>query len=323
MSTTSAHKNPPGRFSLFLRRRTDVLLVYGILFAIIIVAALLDGHFLSRRNIINLFVTSLPLLIASYAQTVAILSGGVDLSIGALISFVTTICATQMAVKSPYGYIPGIALALAAGAASGLLNGTLVTRFKLQPLIVTLATSLMLGGMALFMLDKPGGQLHRGFARLVTRNWFSFCIFVVITALLWLLLNRTRFGKAVYAVGGNAQSAYAVGINPVRTKTMAFVLVGLLTAAAGIIMACQMYSGDPNAGAPMTLRTMTAAVIGGTSFSGGKGRIECTIAGVFILAIINNILNLIGLSAFYQYVAQGLILIFAIAVTSRGSGRVG
>ncbi len=312
-----------GSVGLFLKRRSDFFLIYGILAAFLLVAALMDGHFLSRRNIINLFVTSLPLLIASYAQTIAILAGGVDLSIGALMSFVTTICATQMALKSPWGFVPGIALALLAGLLSGLLNGILVTKFRLQPLIVTLATSLMLGGMALFMLDKPGGQLHRTFARLVTRNWFGFLLIVLITAILWLLLNRTRFGKSVYAVGGNEQSAYSVGINPQRIKILAFALTGLLTAIAGIVMSCQMYSGDPNAGGPLTLRTITAAVIGGASFSGGKGRIECTIAGVFILAIINNILNLIGLSAFYQYVAQGIILIFAIAVTSRGPVREG
>lgn len=311
------------RTALFFKRRLDLFLVYGVLAAFVVAASLLDAHFLSRRNLITLFVTSLPLLIASYAQTLAILAGGVDLSIGALISFVTTICATQMAVKSPWGFVSGVALALLAGALSGLVNGVLVTRFRLQPLIVTLATSSMLGGMALYMLDKPGGLLHRAFARLVTRNWFSFLVFAAVTLLLWLLLNYTRFGKAVYAVGGNEHSAYAVGINPSRTKMLTFILAGALAAVAGIVMACQMYSGDPNAGGPMTLRTMTAAVIGGTSFSGGRGRIECTIAGVFILAIINNILNLVGLSAFYQYIAQGLILIFAIAVTSRGAGREG
>lgn len=302
-------------------KKSEVFLIYGILAVFLIAAALLDGHFLSRRNLTNLFITSLPLLIAAYAQTVAILAGGVDLSIGALISFVTTICATQMALKSPWGFVPGVALSLLAGLLAGLLNGTLVTRFRLQPLIVTLATSLILGGMALFMLDKPGGQLHRAFSRLMTRNWSGLVLFAALTAFLWLLLNRTRFGKALYAVGGSEQSAYSAGIDPVRIKTLAFTLAGVLTAVAGIVMACQMHSGDPNAGGPLTLRTMTAAVIGGASFSGGKGRIECTVAGVFILAIINNILNLVGLSAFYQYVAQGVILIFAIAVTSRGSVR--
>lgn len=303
--------------AVFFRRHLDFILVYGLLALFAAAAAILDRQFLSARNLTNIFITSLPFLIAAYAQTIAILSGGVDLSIGALVSLVTTICATQMRLDSPWGFLPGLCLALAAGAAVGLWNGVLVTSFRLQPLIVTLATSLILGGLALFLLDRPGGKLHRPFARLVTREWFSLFLFLAITLALWLLLNRTRLGKAIYAVGGNEQSAYSVGINPGRTKRIAFALSGLLTAVAGVVMACQMYSGDPNAGSPLTLRTMTAAVIGGASFAGGRGRIECTIAGALILAIINNILNLIGLSAFYQYVAQGVILIFAIAVTTR------
>ncbi len=314
--------NASSSVSLFARRHADFFLVYGILLLFVVAAAALDQHFLSRRNLTNIFITSLPFLIAAYAQTIVILSGGVDLSIGSLVSLITAICATQMLLNTPWGFAPGLILALLAGLAVGLFNGVLATRFKLQLLIVTLATSLILNGIALTMLDRPGGKLHRQFARLVARDWFSFLFFAVATLALWPLLNRTRLGKAIYAVGGNEHSAYSVGINPGRTRLFAFALSGFLTALAGVVMACQMYSGDPNAGAPLTLRTMTAAVIGGASFSGGRGRIECTIAGALILSVINNILNLIGVSAFYQYVAQGIILIFAIAVASRrGSGR--
>lgn len=309
--------------NLFLRKNADFLLIYGLLALFIVIAGMMDSQFLSLRNLTNLFITSLPFLIGTYAQTIAILSGGVDLSIGSMISLVTTICATRMIHDAGWGFLPGVVLALIVGGAVGVLNGLLITCFRLQPLIVTLSTSLILNGFALFVLEKPGGRVHTGFAKMMNGTLFSLVLFLLCTVLLWLLLNYTRFGRAVYAVGGNENSAYTAGIHPGRTKTMAFGLVGILAAVAGIIMACQMYSGDPTAGAPLTLRTMTASVIGGTSFSGGKGRIECVIAGVFILSIINNILNLMGISAFYQYVAQGIILIFAIAVTSRQpKGRV-
>lgn len=236
---------------------------------------------------------------------------------GATISFVTTICATRMNPDSPYGFLWGILLALLAGTAIGLLNGALTSIFHIQALIATLSTSLIVTGMSLFTLAKPGGKVHMQFARLISKNSSSFAILVVITALLWMVMNHTKLGKAIYAVGGNESSAYSAGISIIRTKIAAFMLVGALAATAGIIMSCQMYSGDPTAGNPLTLRSITASVIGGASFSGGRGKIECTIAGALLFAIINNILNLVGVSTFYQYVAQGILLIFAIAVTTK------
>lgn len=306
-----------------LKAKKDIVLIYGLLACMLLTASILDRDFLSVKNLTNVVVTSLPFIIAAFGQTVAIISGGVDLSMGAVISFATTICATRMTPDTPWGFLPGILLASMAGLLIGAFNGTLSAVFHIQPLIATLSSSLVVGGLALYTLPKPGGRIHMGLAKTVSKNGSAFLILIMLFAILWIIMNRTKLGKAVYAVGGNENAAFSCGISIKRTKIMAFSMVGLLAAVAGIIMSCQMYSGDPTAGTPLTLRSITAAVIGGTSFSGGRGRLECTIAGALLFSIINNILNLAGVSTFYQYVAQGLLLIFAIAVTSGKSGRAG
>ncbi len=299
------------------KRNKEVYTIYGLLLFFIILSTVLDGNFLSIKNLTNIFTTNMPFIIAAYAQTIAILIGGVDLSIGASISLVTCICATTGIGDSALGVLPGIVLSLLVSMVIGLINGILVTKFNIQALIGTLAVSLVLNGCSLAILDKPGGSIAKEFAKPFASDEMLFAIFIIITIGLWLLLNRTRLGKSIYAVGGNSLFAYSAGISVDRTKIRAFILSGALTGLAGIMLACSMRSGDPTAGDPLTLKALTAAVIGGASFAGGSGRIECTFAGVMIFSIINNILNLSGVSTFYQYVAQGVLLIFAIAITSR------
>lgn len=303
-----------------LKNKKDVVLIYGLLAVMLLTASVMDRDFLSVKNLTNVVVTSLPFMIAAFGQTVAIISGGVDLSMGAVVSLTTTICATRMLPDTPWGFLPGILMAAAAGLLIGACNGALAAVFHIQPLIATLSTSLIVGGLALYILPKPGGKVHMGLAKTVSGNSSAFLILALIFTILWLILNRTKLGKAIYAVGGSENAAFSAGIPIRKTRITAFALAGFLAAVAGIVMSCQMYSGDPTAGAPLTLRSITAAVIGGASFSGGKGRLECTVAGALLFSIINNILNLAGVSTFYQYVAQGLLLIFAIAVTSSKMG---
>lgn len=303
-----------------IRKYNDTIFSYGLLLFFIIVSSILRPQFLSPRNLQNVFFSSLPFIIASYAQTIAIIAGGVDLSIGPLISLTTTIMATKMIIDSPLGFIPAIVLVIVAAAFVGLLNGILIIKFKLQALITTLSTSIVLSGLALFVLEKPGGKIHSGFARFMSGYSVQFILFIIISVVLWLLLNRTSFGKAIYAAGGNEANAYSSGINTTKTKIITYVIVSIIGSIAGIFLACQMYSGDPTAGTPITLRSMTAAVMGGASFSGGRGRIESTLAAALVLSIINNVLNLVGLSAFYQFVVQGALLIISIAISSRYAG---
>ena len=300
----------------FWRKYSDRLMIYGLLLLFMAVSVLLDEDFLSTRNLRNIFTSNMPFLMGAYAQTIVILAGGVDLSIGAGISLVTCICATCSLTPSVGGLMFAFLLAFAAMLLKGSLNGLLITKCGIQPLICTLAVSLITAGCALAVLGKPGGSVAKEFAKPFTTPLSLVIIFFMVTVVLCLLLYKTRLGKAIYATGGNSACAYSAGISVDGTILKAYLLSGALAALGGIILSCQMRSGDPIAGDPLTLKTLTASVMGGASFSGGKGRIECTFAGVLIFAIINNILNLIGISSFYQYVAQGVLLIVAITLTS-------
>lgn len=285
-----------------IKSNRDVAIIYLLLGIFIVVSACINENFLTPKNLMNIFVSSVPLIIIAYAQTITIVVGCVDLSLGVTVSLVTTICATMMTRS----IVLGLLFAVLAGVVVGVVNGVLVAKFNIQALIATLCTSLVIGGAALGILDKPGGSMPKEFAKAVSSDGALFLIFLAVTVVLIVVLTKTRFGKSVYAVGGNPNSAYNAGVNVDKVKISVFIVAGILAAVAGIVMACQVRSGDPTAGTPLTLKALTAAVIGGASF-----------AGVMIFAIINNVLNLIGVSTFYQFIAQGLLLIVAIAITSK------
>lgn len=308
----------------FIKRNSQIILIYAFLIMLIIAAVILDQDFFSVGNFVNLITTSLPLLFVSYAQTLIILTGGIDLSVGATISLTNVICATLMN-SSAAGLLAGLLVAIMAGAAAGCANGMIITKGKLQPIIVTLSTSAIIAGIALAVLPAPGGRVHAGFARALTGDIagipIPLAIEVIMTVFMWLLLNNTRFGISIYAIGGNENSAFSTGILIDRVKVLAYMTSGLLCALAGIFISAQMYSGDPTVGSNFTLKSITAVVVGGTSLAGGKGGIIGSIAGVYIFVTINNILNLVGIPSFYQYILQGAILITALAIGSLQTRR--
>lgn len=301
-------------------RYSQVIIAYLFLAVIMIIATILSDVFLSVNNLSNVLVASMPLIIASFAQTLCIITTGIpDLSVGAIVSLANVIAATVMGIGT-FGYIPGLIVALLAGAGFGLINGIIVTKGRIQPIIVTLATSAVIGGVALVILPNPGGLVHPGFCQAITGDIYGIpvplLVLIILTTGMWLLMRKTNFGRAILAIGGNEHSAYSSGILVDRIKIMTFVLSGLLSALAGIFLSARMYSGDPTVGEPVTMNTITATVLGGTALTGGKGTIMGTIAGAIIIKIINNVLNLYGISSFYQYIFQGLILITVLTFSS-------
>jgi len=294
-------------------RYSQVVIAYLFLVVILIVATFLSDVFLSINNLTNVLIASMPLIIASFAQTLCLITTGIpDLSVGAIVSLSNVIAATVM-TTGPFGYIPGVLLALLAGGVFGLLNGIIITKGRIQPIIVTLATSAIIGGVALAILPNPGGLVHPGFCQKLTGYYYGIpvplIVLVFLTFIMWILMRKTMFGRSILAIGGNENSAYSSGIQVDKIKILTFVLSGVLSAMAGIFLSARMYSGDPTVGEPVTLNTIAATVLGGTTLSGGKGTIIGTIAGAIIIKIINNILNLYGITSFYQYIFQGLILI--------------
>ena len=309
----------------FFQRKSQVFLIYGFLLALMIVSGFMNQYFFTAGNFKNLVTTSLPYILAAFGQTLVIITGGIDLSIGSIVSVANVICAALMN-QSFGGFMAGITTAIAAGIAVGAVNGILITKGMIQPIIVTLATQTAVSGAALAILNAPGGTTNFNFAKAMSGKFAGIpvplLLLIIVTVCMWILLNKTRFGTSVYAIGGNEDAAYSTGINVGRRKIAVYIISGFLSALAGIFLASQMYSGDPRVGVNLTMTSITTVVVGGTALSGGKGGIIGTLSGVFILVIINNLLNLINVSSFYQYVLQGGILILAISIGSIKTRRL-
>ena len=195
----------------------------------------------------------------------------------------------------------------------------ILTRGNLAPIIVTIATTAIFDGCALLLMPKPGGSVHKAFSKFLTRGLkgaVPLILFLVILILVRTLTNQTPYGKALRAIGGSENAAYSTGVKVKKVKFIAYCLAGLLCAAAGIFLSAQMNSADATIGKNYAMNAITATVVGGTAMTGAVGDPLGTIAGVFIISIINNMLNLFGVSSFYQFVCQGLILILALSLSA-------
>lgn len=308
------------------QRNTHVIYIYIFLVLMILVSGILDRDFLSLRNFNNLILSVLPILFVSSAQMLILLMSDIDLSLGSIISLCNVIAVTLMRPESPTGYILAITVAMVVGILCGLINGLLVTKLRLPSVIVTIATSSVYGGLALFIHPIPGGKVHNLCSKFIMgRLWFPTPIILMIVFILavYFLSSRATFGMKLRAVGGNSFAAFTTGISIVKIKIITYCLAGFIAGLSAIFLTAQMRCGDATVGNSFTVNSLTVAVVGGTALSGTVGGVSGVVAGSFIIMIINNILNLINISSFYQYVMQGVILIFALAISSRKSKREG
>ena len=308
---------------LLLRRKSEVVFVYIFLLIFIIAATFLSDRFLMERNIRNLIISNIGLLFVAYGQLFIVLLGGVDLSVGSVISLTNVICVTLI-TDNPSTWAVALIASLAAGAGVGLINGLLVVKGKLQPISATLATQTFFAGVALYIMPGPTGILPSDLCRFITRGWnyaFPLLLTIAVSVIVWLLLNRSRFGKAVLATGGNEQSAKSSGIPVGTVKIKTFIFTSLMATIAGLFITAYATSGSPLIGEAYSQRSITAAVVGGAALSGGKGSAVGCIAAAGILGIVNNLLNLRGVSSYYQYVLQGVILILALAISAIRTNR--
>jgi len=309
--------------SLLYRRKSEVLLVYAFVIVMIIVAALSSDLFLVTRNLRNLLNSNVGLLIVTFGQLFVITLGGIDLSVGAVISVVNVTTVTLITDDPATWALAGVA-GVVCGAVIGLINGLLVVKGNMQAIIATLATQTVFFGVALFIMDTPSGSLPSELSKFITKGWnytVPVLIAIVITIVVWFLMNRTRFGRSVFAVGGNEQAAESSGISVVKTKMLAFMTSGILAAIAALYITAYATSGNPLIGESYVQRSITTVVVGGASLAGGKSSVMGCIAAVLILGIINNLLNLLGISSYYQYVLQGVILIGALAISASRSRK--
>lgn len=260
------------------------------------------------------------LALAAMGQTVVILTGGFDLSTGAVISLVNVVLASTMG-NSFGSEVAFFFVALALGALVGAFNGFFVAVVRIPSIVVTLAAMFIVQGITLLIMEKPGGKIAPGFTSFFTGaaipNVLPAPIVVLVVAgAIWLLIKHSRFGVGLYAVGSDAEAAFAGGIRTRRVLFLAYVLSGLFYGAAGAFISAQTGSADPLVGRPMLLEVFVAVVLGGTLLGGGRGGCIGSIVGAYILMIVVNILLVLNVSAYFSSIAEGVILLLAVLAAS-------
>ncbi len=266
------------------------------------------------------------LALAAVGATLVILTGGFDLSVGAIISLVNVVAAFGVIPEnSSFSFVYAVFLSLAVGGFCGLVNGILVAYLKLQSIVVTLSTMFIWQGVALLVMDAPGGHVPGSVSRILMGDFIPGLVPVSLlllglSMLLWCWIKRTPFGLHIYAIGGHLESAKAVGVNVRRTCFYTYVLAGVFYGLAGLFLSAQTGSGDPLVGNSLLLSVFAAVVVGGTRLGGGKGGPLGSIIGAYVLMIIVNILLILNISAYFSTIAQGCVLIFAVLLGSLGKG---
>ena len=278
-------------------------------------------HFLSRQNISTVLTQAVYLILVVIAQTIVLLTGGFDLSVGASVSLVSIVTGFVLLNVGP-GFAVPVAVAAGVGVAGlvGVLNGGIVSLFGVSPFIVTLAMMSVIGGLALIVSGGvPIFGLPDGFGALLFRGQLAgipvpWVVTGLVIGLAYLMLYRTRLGRYWYAIGGNSVAAYLAGV-PVRLYIfLAYVIAGIFVGIAGVLLTARVGSGEPNLGATLPLESIAAAVLGGVSLRGGEGSLWGAILGAFFLVFLRNGMDLVGISTYVQMIVTGLLLILATVI---------
>lgn len=290
-----------------------------LLLIFIIISSLLSPNFFALNNLFNIMRSSSFIGILALGMTFVILIGGIDLSVGYTANFAGMVAAYSLI--NGLSVTLSIVLAILCGALLGLLSGSVINWFKLPPFIATLAVMLIAQGLSLFVTN---GNVINGlpiaFNSIGSAKISGFplvaIIWIVLTLISYFLLRYTPFGRRLYAMGGNEESAYLSGINIVKYSIITYIISASLAAFAGVLMASYLTVGQPTAILQGETDAIAATVIGGTSMLGGIGSVVGTFGGVILLQLINNIFNLIGVPPFFQYVFKGLIIILALILNN-------
>jgi len=300
-------------------RLVDYAFVVGVL-ALVVVAALTSDAFFSRPNLVNVGQQMVTTGLISLGMLIVILTGGIDLSVGAIVAI------AGITVAGFQGNMPlalAIMAALGIGCLAGGVNGFLVARYALPPFIVTLATLSTYRGLVYVYSETPITPSAEAFRTLLGGAYVGpvpvpVLIMLGMFALGWVFLNRTIPGRTIFAIGGNAEAVRLAGINVKGHTAMAYVISGFTAALAGVLLTSRLGIAQPNVGVAYELDAIAACVIGGAVLSGGRGSVLGTLGGVVTLALIDNLLNLYDVQSFYQQVLKGVIIVIAV-LARRGS----
>ena len=300
-----------------LRNHSGLLGVVVLVAAVFALGAALTDRFLSLGNILNVYEQSTDLALVSLGQTLAILTGGIDLSVGSLISL--TSCLTSGLINGdPNRVMPVVLVVLALGTVIGLLNAGLVIVLRVHPLIVTLGTGAILQGTTLFYAMGPVGKVPRNFNFLaygrIAGLPIGATIAVLLCILIALLLRYLPLGRQIYAVGDDDDAARLAGLRRSQVLLLVYGASGFCCAATGLYLVARFGAGQPYTGVNYTLTSITPVILGGTVLSGGRGGVIGTLLGAYLISLVNNLLNFMDVSKHYQLIAQALIIILAVSV---------
>lgn len=302
----------PSEFAIFMRR-------YGIGFimiGMIVLLTIISPTFRTSGNVISILLQVSLNGVLAMGMVFVITAGGIDLSVGSQLALTSVIVGTVLTRTG--SIFMAIILAITATALFGFLNGFLVAKLKMVPFVVTLATQLIIRGVAYVLSGGYSASLANadfkniGAGKLFNIIPYPVIILLVVTIIAFILMHYTKFGRYVYAVGGNHNAAVASGVNVFKTRAMTYVISGICCGISGIIMTSRISAAQPNIGVGYETDVIAACVIGGTSFSGGVATIPGTFMGIIIIGLIYNGMNLIGISSYWQTITKGLLIIGAV-----------
>lgn len=284
------------------------------------VITIINSNFLTANNLLNLLLQVTSNALIAFGMTFVILTGGIDLSVGSILALSSALTAGLLGSGMPVTL--AILISLILGCILGMMNGLLISYGKLAPFIVTLATMTIFRGATLVYTN--GNPITKGLSDTFLFQFlgqgyivgipFPVIIMFIVFIVLYVLLHKTAFGKSVYAIGGNEKAAYISGVKLNKVKIIIYSISGMMASISGLIITSRLSSAQPTAGASYEMDAIAAVVLGGTSLSGGKGRILRTLIGALIIGVLNNGLNIIGVSAFWQQVVKGVVILIAVLI---------
>ena len=294
------------------------------LIILIVVVSFLNEYFFTVNNILNILRQTSVIAILAAGMTLVILTAGIDLSVGSILALCGAFAATMISME--IHVLIAVPVSLFAGLALGSMAGMIIAKGKVQAFIATLVTMTLLRGVTMVYTD--GRPISTGFTDVADSfAWFGtgymfgipvpVWLMITVFAGIWYILNHTRFGRYIYALGGNESATRLSGINVDRVKIGVYAICGLLSALAGIIITSRLSSAQPTAGMGYELDAIAAVVLGGTSLAGGKGRIMGTLIGALIIGVLNNALNLLDVSSYYQMIVKGSVILLAVMVDNK------
>ena len=290
--------------------------IFVVLIVLFIACTFISPYFLSQGNLTNVARQLCVGLLIAYGEMILIISGFIDLSVGSVLALAGVLSVSTF--KATQSMLLALLVALGVGVICNMFNALFVAHFNVPAFIATLGMQQVARGIALYY---TGGQNILQLGKFVDIGQkmiggvlpLPVIIVVVITVIIWYIMNNTRYGRGIYAIGGNRSAAEASGINTKRSIYISYLINGLLAGLAGMIFMARNNAGLPNGAVGYEMTGLTAAIVGGTSFTGGIGTVSGTIAGAFIIGFLENVMNLVGVNSYIQSVIEGIIIVLAVA----------